>query len=121
MKDNTSTLEDILYSYNDAQNHISLKSLRKIPIFNTSFLIDNEISNSPKSESRGDYRICASQTKEITVKCNLFDPPKEYNAYICLCSYFSSGKTVMLILSDISDRIDLKASKISEKMKTVMF
>ena len=53
--------------------------------------------------------------------CNLFNPPKEYNVYICLCSYFSRGNTVMLILSDISDRIDLKASKISEKMKTVMF
>ena len=120
-KDKNTTLEDLVYEYEGKETFLSLKSLRKVPVFNTSFYMEDEKEKCLKPKITNEYLLGRSKTKEITVMCNLFNPPKEYNAYICLCSYFSRGNTVMLILSDISDRIDLKTSKISEKMKTVMF
>ena len=63
----------------------------------------------------------AAESDEITLRCTLFEPPKEFNVCISLCEYPSKGQVVMIVLNDISEKIILKASKISEKVKTIMF
>ena len=62
-----------------------------------------------------------SESDEITLRCMLFEPPREFNACISLCEYPGKGQAVMIVLNDISEKIILKASKISERVKTIMF
>jgi len=67
------------------------------------------------------YNEGVKKVDEIALIWNMFSPPKEFVAYICLWAYPTDDNTVMVVLSDVSERIDLQASKVSEKIKTIMF
>ena len=121
-KDKSLTLQDIVNDFSNNDKKLWNSTVPDSNLFNTSFVEELKKVNRSWEESESKNTIEKNQKiQELTLICNIFSPPKEFVAYICLWAYPTDDNTVMVVLSDVSERIDLQASKVSEKIKTIMF
>ncbi|CAI2373590.1 unnamed protein product [Moneuplotes crassus] len=116
----TLTLNDLVMQLKNDANKADDKIFDiEDSLFNNSFDFsgNNEIITDLTEE---DWGCSMDKVKELTVTCDLFNPPKEFTCFITSCPFLTKNK-VMVVFSDISERVQFKISKMSERIKTVMF
>lgn len=84
-KSNQISLHDIVRNIVGKGNTLMVNPLQDFfKVFNSSFLEEFKDGNDMRDEITKDFTRNSAHLQEVTVVCNLFNPPKEYTAYIYL-------------------------------------
>ena len=84
-KSNQISLQDIVKHIVGKEDSLLVNPLQDFfKVFNSSFVEELKDANDVRDEITKDFTRNTAHLQEVTVVCNLFNPPKEYNAYIYL-------------------------------------